>query len=162
MTGLYDIPILTMEGETTTLKPYAGKAMLIVNVASRCGFTKQYAELEAMYREYLAKGFVILGFPCNQFMHQEPGTNDEIKAFAKSCFNVTFPLFAKINVNGPERAPLYTYLAKHVEKRTFKFIPWNFCKILIDPQGHVLRRYLPTTALDTIRKAIEDILPTTK
>ena len=159
LASLYDIPLQTINGETTTLKPYFGKVMLIVNVASRCGFTPQYAELEALYRDYQDHGLVILGFPCDQFKHQEPGGNDEIKAFAESCFRVTFPLFAKINVKGAEQAPLYTYLAKHIEKKPWKFIPWNFSKILVDSQGRVLRRYLPITSFKTIRKAVETLLP---
>ena len=156
--ALYDIPFLTIEGESTTLKPYQGKVMLIVNVASQCGFTKQYAELEALYREYQSRGFVVLGFPCNQFMQQEPGDNQAIKAFAKSCYRVTFPLYAKINVKGQEQAPLYRYLAKHIEKRPLLFIPWNFTKILVDADGRVLRRYLPIASFKTIRKAIEALI----
>lgn len=159
LASLYDIPIQTMNGEATTLKPYFGKIMLIVNVASRCGFTSQYAELEALYRDYQHRGLIVLGFPCDQFKHQEPGSHDEIKAFAESCFHVTFPLFAKINVKGAEQAPLYTYLAKHIEKKPWKFIPWNFSKILVDPHGRVLRRYLPMTSFKTIRKAVEKLLP---
>ena len=159
LTALYDIPLKTINGDAITLRPYHGKVMLIVNVASRCGFTPQYKELEQLYRDYQSRGFVVLGFPCDQFMHQEPGDNEEIKAFAESCFRVTFPLFAKLNVNGVERAPLYTYLAKHIEKRPLKFIPWNFTKILVDQHGRVLRRYLPITSFKTIRKAIEALLP---
>lgn len=156
---LYDIPLTTIDGEKTTLKPYQGKVLLIVNVASRCGFTPQYKELETLYRDYQEKGFAVLGFPCDQFLHQEPGSNDEIKTFAESCFNVTFPLFEKIEVKGKGRAPLYTYLAKHIEKRPFKFIPWNFTKILVDQNGRVLRRYLPVTPFKKIRKAVESLLP---
>lgn len=157
--ALYDIPIQTITGETTTLKPYQGNVMLIVNVASRCGFTPQYKELETVYRDYQHKGLVVLGFPCDQFMHQEPGSNEEIKDFAESCFRVTFPLFAKVAVKGSEQAPLYAYLAKHIEKKPFLFIPWNFTKILVDSQGHVLQRYLPITSFQTIREAIEKLLP---
>ena len=157
--ALYDIPVQTIDGETTTLKPYYGKVMLIVNVASRCGFTPQYTQLETLYRDYQDRGFVVLGFPCDQFRHQEPGSDEEIKAFAESCFRVTFPLFAKINVQGAEQAPLYTYLAKHLERRFLKFIPWNFSKILVDTHGRVLRRYLPITSFKTIRKALDNLLP---
>jgi glutathione peroxidase len=159
LAALYDIPLKAINGDVTTLRPYHGKVMLIVNVASRCGFTPQYKELELLYRDYQHRGLVVLGFPCNQFMHQEPGGNEDIKAFAESCFRVTFPLFSKINVNGAQRAPLYTYLAKHIEKKPLKFIPWNFTKILVDPNGRVLRRYLPITSFKTIRKGIEDLLP---
>jgi len=157
--ALYDIPLQTMDGKTTTLKPYQGKVMLIVNVASRCGFTPQYADLETLYRDYQNRGFVVLGFPCDQFMHQEPGSHEEIKAFAESCFRVTFPLFSKIDVKGAQQAPLYSYLAKHIEKRPLKFIPWNFTKILVDSHGRVLRRFLPIASFNKIRTVIEELLP---
>ena len=152
---LYDIPIMTMDGTETTLKPYKGQVLLIVNVASRCGFTPQYAELETLYQDYKSRGFTVLGFPCDQFFHQEPANNQDIKANAEQCFRITFPLFAKINVNGKQRAPLYEYLRAHIEKKPLKFIPWNFTKILVNTEGHVLRRYLPTTSFKTIRKAID-------
>ena len=155
--GLYDIPVMAMDGSETTLKPYQGRVLLIVNVASRCGFTPQYAELESLYRDYESRGLTVLGFPCDQFLHQEPGSHEEIKTFAERCFRVTFPLFAKIDVNGAQRAPLYGYLANHIEKKPLKFIPWNFSKVLVDAEGHVLRRYLPTTSFKTIRKAIDQM-----
>lgn len=159
LTELYTIPLQTIDGKKTTLQDYHGKAMLIVNVASRCGFTSQYTELEMLYRDYQKRGLIVLGFPCDQFMHQEPGDNAEIKAYAESCFRVTFPLFGKVDVKGPNQAPLYTYLAKHIEKRPLKFIPWNFTKILVAPDGRVLRRYLPIASFKTIRKAVENVLP---
>jgi glutathione peroxidase len=159
LAALYDIPLQTIDGEATTLAHYKGKALLIVNVASRCGFTSQYNDLEALFREYQQRGLVVLGFPCDQFLHQEPGGNTEIKAFAERCFRITFPLFAKIDVKGPNQSPLYTYLAKHIEKKPLKFIPWNFTKILVSPQGRVLRRYLPIASFKTLRKAIENVLP---
>lgn len=155
---LYDLSVMGINGEETTLKPYEHRVLLIVNVASRCGFTSQYAELEALYREYEPHGLTVLGFPCDQFAHQEPEDNAAIKAFAESCFQVTFPLFAKLSVKGEQRAPLYSYLAKHIEKKPFKFIPWNFTKILVDAQGHVLRQYLPTASFKTIKKAIDTII----
>ena len=123
---LYDIPLTTIDGKTTSLSPYHGQVMLIVNVASRCGFTPQYAELEALHQDYQHRGLVVLGFPCNQFLHQEPDTNEAIKTFAESCFRVTFPLFAKIDVKGAKQSPLYAWLRKHLKKRPLKFIPWNF------------------------------------
>lgn len=156
---LYDIPLQTIEGETTTLQPYRGKVMLIVNVASRCGFTPQYKDLETLYQDYKKRGLVVLGFPCDQFLHQEPGDNAEIKAFAEGCFRVTFPLFAKIDVKGANQAPLYSYLAKHIEKKPLKFIPWNFTKILVNAEGRVLRRYLPITSFKKIQKELEKLLP---
>jgi len=156
--SLYEIPFKNMDGSETSLTPYQGQVMLIVNVASRCGFTPQYEALEAMHREYQSRGFAVLGFPCDQFRHQEPGNNQAIKAFATSCFNITFPLFSKIDVKGPSAAPLYSYLKTHIEKWPLIFIPWNFTKILIDKDGHVLRRYWPTTSIKTVRKAIEALL----
>lgn len=114
--SIYEVPVETMDGNETTLKPYQNQVMLIVNVASRCGFTPQYKELETLHKDYKEKGFSVIGFPCNQFFHQEPGSHEEIKAFAESCYNVTFPLFAKIDVKGAKRAPLYEYIAKNIQK----------------------------------------------
>ena len=156
--SIYDVPVNRMDGSVTTLSPYQGKVMLIVNVASRCGFTPQYTELETMYYDYKEQGLSILGFPCNQFLHQEPGTHEEIKAFAESCYRITFPLFAKVDVRGANQAPLYNYIIKHIQKRPLKFIPWNFTKILVDNQGDVLKQYLPTTSLQKIRKEVETLL----
>lgn len=152
---LYDIPITAIDGTETTLKPYQGQVLLIVNVASLCGFTPQYAELQTLYQDYQSRGFSVLGFPCDQFLHQEPGTNQEIKDNAQQCYRITFPLFAKIDVTGKHRAPLYDYIGTHIQKKPIKLIPWNFTKVLIDRQGNVLQRYLPTTSFKTIRKAIE-------
>jgi glutathione peroxidase len=160
--NFYKVPVLSASGQTVNLEPYQGQVLLVVNVASRCGFTPQYAELETLYREYKTRGFTILGFPCDQFRHQEPGSNQEIKEFAESCYNITFPLFAKIDVKGKEQAPIYTYLAKHIEKKPWIFVPWNFTKILIDPQGRILKRYTPLTSFKTIRNAIEPLLPVQK
>jgi glutathione peroxidase len=157
--SLYDIPLVAIDGKPTTLAPYKGKVLLIVNVASRCGFTPQYAELEKLYQEYQHRGFSVLGFPCNQFLHQEPGSNQDIQQFAESCFRVTFPLFAKLDVKGANQSPLYAYLKKHIEKRPFKFIPWNFTKILVTPDGRILRRYLPTTSFHKIRTDMEPLFP---
>ena len=158
MTTVYDIPVITIDGKKTTLKPYQGRVLLIVNVASRCGFTPQYKKLESLYRDYEQRGLTVLGFPCDQFLHQEPGSNEDIKGFAESCFRVTFPMYAKIDVNGPHRAPLYAYLAKHIEKKPLKFIPWNFSKVLVDSSGCVLRRYLPITSFKTIKKDLEKLM----
>lgn len=158
MTTLYEIPVVTIDGHEATLKPYEGRVLLIVNVASRCGFTPQYAELESLYRDYESRGLTVLGFPCDQFLHQEPGSNKEIKKLAESCFRVTFPMYAKIDVNGPQRAPLYAYLAQHIEKRPLKLIPWNFSKVLVDASGRILRRYLPTTSFKTIKKDLDRLI----
>ena len=156
--NLYNIPIKTIDGETTTLAPYRGEVLLIVNVASRCGFTSQYKDLEALHREYHKKGLRVLGFPCNQFLNQEPGDASSIKAFTESCFRVTFPLFEKLYVKGPKQSPLYAYLAEHIEKKPWIFVPWNFTKILVSPDGHVLQQFLPTTKVATIRQKIDALL----
>jgi glutathione peroxidase len=139
---LYDIPVTTIDGKTTTLDWYRGKTLLIVNVASRCGFTPQYKGLESLYRKYKDKDFVVLGFPCNQFRRQEPDSEENIRAFCDEHYFVTFPLFAKIDVNGANAHPLYRYLKS--EKKGLlgrKAIAWNFTKFLVGKDGRVLRRY---------------------
>lgn len=139
---LYDIPLKTIDGDTTTLDRYRGKALLIVNVASRCGFTPQYKGLEALHQKYKDKGFVVLGFPCNQFGRQEPGSEQDIRTFCDEYYSVSFPLFAKIDVNGPNAHPLYRYLKS--AKKGFlgrEAIAWNFTKFLVGKDGDVLRRY---------------------
>lgn len=157
-TNLYSIPIIGIDGKTTTLETYKDQVLLIVNVASRCGFTSQYSELETLYQDYKNRGFTILGFPCDQFLHQEPGSNKEIKQFAESCFRVTFPLFAKIDVKGKNQAALYGYLKQHIQQKPWIFVPWNFTKILVDHKGNVLKRFLPTKPIKYIREEIESIL----
>ncbi|NCT56916.1 MAG: glutathione peroxidase [Legionella sp.] len=152
---LYTIPIQTIDGETTTLAPYRGNILLIVNVASRCGFTRQYQDLEALHQAYSKQGLRVLGFPCNQFLNQEPGDSEAIKQFATSCFRVTFPLFEKLNVKGAKQSPLYAYLAKHIEKKPWIFVPWNFTKILVDRDRRVLQQFLPITTGSRLRRAIE-------
>ena len=142
--NLYGIPVQTLDGETTTLEPFRGQVLLIVNVASRCGFTPQYEGLEALYRRNHDRGFSVLGFPCDQFAHQEPGDASEIRDFCTRVYDVTFPLFAKIEVNGPNTHPLYTLLKQ--AKPGFlgtRAIKWNFTKFLIGGDGRVLRRYAP-------------------
>ena len=141
---LYSIPVTAINGEETTLEPYRGHVLLVVNVASKCGFTPQYAGLETMYRRYRSKGFTILGFPCDQFGHQEPGTEDEIRQFCSLAYDVTFPMFAKTDVNGPNEHPLYAALkgrARGVLGTTG--IKWNFTKFLVGRDGTVLARYSP-------------------
>jgi glutathione peroxidase len=138
--SLFDIPLKDIDGKPTTLKAYEGKVLLIVNVASKCGYTPQYAALEALYAKYKGKGLFVLGFPCNQFGGQEPGTNEEIKQFCSSKYQVTFPLFDKIEVNGPKRNPLYVALA--VEGSSFPGdIKWNFNKFLIGRDGKIVKRF---------------------
>ena len=138
--SLFDIPLKDIDGKPTSLKAYEGKVLLIVNVASKCGFTPQYAALEALYAKYKDKGLLVLGFPCNQFGGQEPGTNEEIKQFCSSKYQVTFPLFDKIEVNGPKRNPLYVALAG--EGSPFPGdIKWNFNKFLIGRDGKIVKRF---------------------
>jgi glutathione peroxidase len=145
--SLQDIPIKDIDGKETSLKAYEGKVLLIVNVASKCGLTPQYKALEALYQKYKDKGFVVLGFPCNQFKEQEPGTNEEIKQFCSTKYQVTFPLFDKLDVNGPKRHPLYVALAG--ESSPFPGdIKWNFGKFLISRDGKILKRFEPRTVPD--------------
>ena len=140
--SLFDISVKTLGGTIHSLDVYRGKTLLIVNVASRCGFTPQYMGLEALYRKYKDQGLVVLGFPCNQFGHQEPGTEAEIQQFCATTYDVTFPMFAKIDVNGANTHPLYRYL-KSAKKGLLgrEAIAWNFTKFLITRNGEVVRRY---------------------
>ena len=140
--ALYSIPVNTIDGTATTLAPYRGQVLLIVNVASRCGYTPQYTGLEALYRKYKPRGFAVLGFPCDQFGNQEPGTESEIIEFCSRTYDVTFPMFSKIDVNGPNEHPLYGLLktgARGVLGTTA--IKWNFTKFLVSRVGAVLSRY---------------------
>jgi glutathione peroxidase len=138
--SIYDIPVKDIDGKVTDLSAYKGKVLLIVNVASRCGFTPQYTALEATYKKYSDQGFVILGFPCNQFGGQEPGSDEEIKQFCTSKFSVTFPMFDKIEVNGANRHPLYVMLAGK-DSPFPGDITWNFNKFLIGKDGKILKRF---------------------
>ncbi len=157
---LHDIEVRTIDGAPRTLRDYAGRTLLIVNVASKCGFTPQYEGLEALYRRYKDRGFAVLGFPCDQFRHQEPGDEAEIKAFCGLTYDVTFPMFAKIDVNGPSAHPLYRHLAAAAPGLLgSKAIKWNFTKFLVDAEGTVIRRYAPTTKPEDLRVDIEAHLP---
>ena len=138
--SIYGIKLKDLDGKDTTLSNYKGKVLLIVNVASKCGFTKQYTGLEAIYQKYKAQGFAVLGFPCNQFGGQEPGSNEEIKQFCSGKYHVTFPLFDKIEVNGDKRHPLYTALAGKDSPHPGD-IKWNFTKFLIGKDGKLLQRF---------------------
>ena len=145
MTSIYDFTARDIDDKERALSEFRGKVLLIVNVASHCGFTPQYKGLEALHRKYAGKGVEVLGFPCNQFGKQEPGDAAEIKTFCSTTYDVTFPIFAKIDVNGPAAHPLYQYLER--EKRGFlgtKTIKWNFTKFLIGRDGKVLARFAPT------------------
>ncbi|MDX1296332.1 MAG: glutathione peroxidase [Sulfurimonadaceae bacterium] len=148
-----------MNGEETSLSEYRGKVLLIVNTASKCGFTPQYEGLEALYQHYKDDGLMILGFPCNQFSEQEPGTNDEIANFCRVNYGVSFDMFAKIDVNGDNAHPLYKYLKR--EASGFlgsESIKWNFTKFLVDRNGKVIDRYASTTKPESLKKDIETLL----
>src|SRR5262249_19567564 len=151
VTALYDFAAKDIEGHDQPLENYRGQVLLVVNVASRCGFTPQYTDLEALYRRHRAEGFSVLGFPCDQFGHQEPGDEAEIKHFCSLKYDVTFPLFAKIDVNGPNTHPLFKYL-KSAAPGVFntQAIKWNFTKFLIDRQGNAIRRYAPSSAVASL------------
>jgi glutathione peroxidase len=159
MTGIYDFSARTLDGASVPLGVYRGKTLLIVNVASKCGFTPQYAGLEALYRKFATKGLVVLGFPSNQFGHQEPGDSTEIRNFCTANFDVTFPLFAKIDVNGSDADPLYKFL-KQEARGVFgtERIKWNFTKFLVDSHGEVRNRYAPTVKPSSIENAISALL----
>jgi len=149
--GIYDFEVKTISGEIMTLDTFKNKVLLIVNVASKCGFTNQYEGLERLYEKYKDQGLVILGFPCNQFMNQEPLNEDEIKSFCSLTYGVTFPMFAKIDVNGPHTHPLYAYL-KEAQKGLLgiEAIKWNFTKFLVDKNGVVVNRFAPATKPDSL------------
>ena len=157
--SIYDIPLRDIDGKDTSLKPYQGKVMLIVNVASKCGFTPQYTALEALNQKYKDQGLIVLGFPCNQFAHQEPGTDAEIKQFCSSKYNVTFPMFDKIEVNGANRHPLYVLLAGQ-ESPFPGNIGWNFTKFLVGRDGKILKRFNSPVKPDSteVTSAIETAL----
>jgi glutathione peroxidase len=138
--SLYDLPLKDIDGKATSLKPYQGKVLLIVNVASHCGFTRQYSGLESTYLKYQEQGLTVAGFPCNQFGGQEPGTAEEIKQFCTATYNVTFPMFDKIEVNGTNRHPLYVKLAGK-DSPVAGDIKWNFTKFLIGRDGKILKRF---------------------
>ena len=156
---VYDFSVQTLSGETVSLAQYRGKVLLIVNTASECGFTPQYAGLQALYEALAPRGFEVLAFPCNQFGKQEPGDAQAIRSFCDLRFHITFPMFAKIDVKGPDAAPLYRFLTP--EKPGVlgtKAIKWNFTKFLVDPRGNVVARYAPSAKPETLRADIERLL----
>lgn len=155
---IYQYAARLIDGQEQSLEAYRGKVVLIVNTASRCGFTPQYKGLEELYRKYKDQGFVVLGFPCNQFGQQEPGSEEEIRQFCETHYQVTFPLFAKVDVKGPNAHPLFQYLTSATRGIFTKNIKWNFTKFLVDKKGHVVRRYPPTTAPAKIAADIEILL----
>lgn len=156
--SLYNFEILTIKKEKTTLTPYKGKVMLIVNTASGCGFTPQFKGLEKLYKTYQTKGFVVLGFPCNQFAGQEPLNEEGIENFCRINYGVTFPMFAKIDVNGANAHPLYAYLKQKAPGILgSEAIKWNFTKFLVDKKGKVIRRYAPSTTPESIASDLEKL-----
>ncbi|MCM3361721.1 MULTISPECIES: glutathione peroxidase [Bacillaceae] len=157
--NIYDFEVKTMNGDLQSLSNYKEKVLLIVNTASKCGFTPQFKELQEMYQTYKDKGFSVLGFPSNQFLNQDPGTNEEIMSFCEINYGVTFPMFAKIDVNGKTADPLYQYLTKESPGTLgVKAIKWNFTKFLIDQDGKVIGRYAPNTKPSELKEDIEKLL----
>lgn len=156
--SIYDIEILDKAGEKTTLAPYRGKVLLIVNTATGCGFTPQYRGLEELYREYKDRGFEVLDFPCNQFGGQAPGTAEEIDSFCTLNYQTSFPRFAKLKVNGAEEAPLYAFLKKEKSGLLGGRIKWNFTKFLVDREGNVVGRFAPQDEPSSLRERIEALL----
>jgi glutathione peroxidase len=156
---IYQFSAPLLDGRQVSLDQFQGQVLLVVNTASKCGFTSQYAGLEQLYRAYKDRGFTVLGFPSNQFGAQEPGTEVEIGAFCEKNFGVTFPLFAKVDVNGPHAHPIYRFL-KRAKPGIFglRRIKWNFTKFLVNRQGYVTGRYAPTTKPKDLTAAIESLL----
>ena len=159
MTSVYDFEALTIGGKSVPLSRYQGKPLLIVNTASACGFTPQFAGLEALHKTYGARGLVVLGFPCNQFGAQDKGSNDEIAEFCQLNYGVSFPMMAKINVNGADAHPLYQWLSKEAPGLLgSKAIKWNFTKFLVGRDGQVINRYAPTDTPESLAGDIEAVL----
>ncbi len=157
---LYNFSLPSIDGNPTPLANYKGKVLLLVNVASRCGYTPQYKGLEALYEKYKDQGFVILGFPANNFGAQEPGTNQEIKTFCSRTYNVTFPMYAKVSVKGDDQTPLYRYLTHEGDPSHTGDIKWNFTKFLVNRKGQVVQRFEPATTPEStdLTSAVEKAL----
>jgi len=156
--SIYEIEVKDIDGKTLTLQKYENRVMLIVNVASKCGFTGQYEGLQELHEKYADQGLSILGFPCNQFLSQEPGTEEEIKNFCMSSFGVEFDMFSKIDVNGADTHPLYTYLKEQAGGFAIDAIKWNFTKFLVDKKGKVIKRYAPSVKPSEIEEDIKKLL----
>ena len=157
MSALGDFSATSLDGREQDLAVYQGKVVLVVNTSSQCGLTPQFAGLEALYEKYVDEGFLVLGFPCNQFAEQEPGTADQIGAFCRRNYGVSFPMFAKIEVNGEDAHPLYQWL--RTEKDALgEEIEWNFTKFLVGRDGQVIKRYAPTVQPETLTEEIEEAL----
>ena len=159
MTSFYDFTARLADGSEVSMADYRGKVVLAVNVASKCGFTPQYTGLEALHRTYADKGLVVLGFPCNQFGEQEPGTEQEISAFCRVNYDVTFPIFSKVEVNGRAAHPLYKWLKRKAPGLLrVQLVPWNFTKFLIDRNGEKVKRFAPNTEPAELAAPIEALL----
>ena len=157
--SIYDFEAKKITGETISLEAYKGNVLLIVNTASKCGFAPQYEELQTLYSRYEDQGFTVLGFPCNQFMGQEPGDELEIDSFCKLNHGVTFPMFSKIDVKGDHAHPLFTYLTEHAPGMLgSKKIKWNFTKFLVDREGNIVNRYAPKTKPFDFEEEIKNLL----
>lgn len=157
--SIYDFQVKDSKGESIALSKYENKVIIVVNTASACGYTPQYKDLQALYEEYKEQGLVILGFPCNQFMNQEPGSNEEIQSFCELNYGVTFPVFGKIDVNGEKADPLFKYLSAEAPGiMGLKSIKWNFTKFIIDKKGEVIERFAPQTNPQEMRSVIEKLL----
>ena len=160
---LYEIPVASIDGNATTLTEYRGRVLLIVNVASQCGCTPQYAGLEALYRKHREAGLSVLGFPCDQFLRQEPGDEAEIKSFCTREFGITFPLFAKVSVNGRSAHPLYQFLkSKRAGTLGTRSIKWNFTKFLVDREGNVIERFGPLVKPKSLESELFKLLSQTQ
>ncbi len=158
MTSVYDFTATGIDGDPVELSQFQGSPLLIVNTASQCGFTPQYRGLEALHRDYADKGLRVLGFPCDQFGHQEPGDEEEIKNFCSLTYDVTFPMFAKVDVNGPDAHPLFAWLRDQKSGVLGGRTKWNFTKFLIGRDGSVVARYSPTTKPEKLAGSIEEQL----
>ncbi|HSC76629.1 MAG TPA: glutathione peroxidase [Pseudomonadales bacterium] len=159
MSNVFDFSAITIDGQQMDLSAYKGKVLLIVNTASKCGFTPQYKGLQKMFEQYTGRGFEVLGFPCDQFGHQEPGSEADINSFCEMNFGVSFPLFAKIDVNGKDAHPLFAHLKSEAPGLLgSEGIKWNFTKFLVNREGGVVSRYAPATSPESIAKDIEALL----
>lgn len=156
--SFYDYSAKNIDGKEVLMSDYKGKVLIVVNTASKCGFTPQLKDLEELYKEYKGLGVEILGFPCNQFLNQEPGDNEEVKNFCHINYGVTFNMFEKTEVNGSNAHPIYKYLKRQEKGLLTKDIKWNFTKFLIDKEGNVIKRYSPTTSPLKIKSDIEKLL----
>jgi glutathione peroxidase len=159
LTSIYDLEFTNNRGENVSLGDYAGKPILIVNTASKCGFTPQYEGLQKLNEEFREQGLIVLGFPCDQFAHQEPGNDQEIDEFCKVNFGVDFPLSQKVNVNGKNAHPIFKFLKENSKSLLGGTVKWNFTKFLISPDGKSIKRYSPNTTPESIRTDVLEILP---